>query len=657
MSDPTRETVTAPAPGLHIGVDYYPEHWPESRWPRDAGLMAGMGVDFARMGEFAWHRFEPREGDYDFAWMDRAIEILAAHGIRTILGTPSAAPPAWLIRKHPEILPLDSQGRRAGFGGRHHDCQSNPAYRRSIRRLVTAMARHYRDNPHVVGWQIDNELGNSHDDLCFCRSCVHTFQGWLEEKYGSVEALNEAWGTAFWSQTYNSFTEIDAPRHTVAGKNPSQELDWKRFCSDLIVDFQRLQVDILRRECPRHFITHNLMSFAEKVNYYDLARDLDFVSHDQYPSGFYLSGIDPARSAAQLDVVRSFAGRPFWIMEQQAGASGWGVMGRTPEPGQLALWATQAVAHGADAVCFFRWRTCTVGTEQYWHGILPHHGEPGRRYAELAAWARAIRPQLAELAGSMPEARVAIVYDYDQYWALRIQPQNQALRYVDELQHWYRLFHEQNITVDFIPEGRRLDGYCLVVAPLQYLMRPGQERLYCDYVSGGGHLILGYRAGVKDDSNRVRAGAPLPGALLGGLLGLRIHDYDCLQDAAVGLRAAEDEAVPAGTGTIWADWIELDGAHPLLRYDGYNDDGPAATVHEYGAGRACYFGTRPDHATLARLLVPLLTELGLAPDPASGLEVIERTAGTARWRFRLNHGSAPQGGLPPYGYDITRLDS
>ena len=337
----------------HFGVDYYPEHWPRERWPIDARMMREAGIGLVRMGEFAWAKMEPAEGQFDFAWLDDAIGVLAAEGIQTVLGTPTATPPAWIIERNPEILPVDNTGAVRGFGGRHHDCQSNETYRVHIRRIVRAMAGHFAPDPHVVGWQIDNELGNSHRSLCFCDSCARAFRAWLRVRYKTIEALNQAWGTVFWSQTYSTFDQVPVPLPTPNSHNPSLLLDWKRFCSDLIVNFQRLQVAILREECPRQFVTHNYMGLFDKTNYFDLAEDLDFIAHNQYPLHFRKDRYPvapPERLAATLDLMRGIKRKPFWIMEQQAGPSGWETVSSTPRPGQLRLWTHQAVARGADTI-------------------------------------------------------------------------------------------------------------------------------------------------------------------------------------------------------------------------------------------------------------------------------------------------------------------
>lgn len=622
---------------IHFGTDYYPEHWPKERWETDAKLMKEMGIQVVRLGEFSWHKMEPQEGIYDFSWLDEAIALLGSYGIRIVLGTPSAAPPAWLVNKYPEILPMDRQGRRRGFGGRHHDCQSNQVYRKYVAEIVTAMAQHFAKNSNVVGWQTDNELGNSHGDLCMCPSCRKRFQGWLEKKYASVEALNQAWGTAFWSQEYNSFEEVFTPLITVTGENPSQMLDWKCFCSDLIVEFQQMQVDIIRKYCPGHFITHNCMGFADKVNYFDLSRELDFASHDQYPGGFYgkMPHEDEALMAANLDMTRAFKKQSFWIMEQQSGITGWDIMGRAPVPGQLAAWAEQSIAHGADCVVFFRWRSCTMGTEQYWHGILPHSGNPGRTYAELKAMTQRLSPYMDELAGSMPEAQAAIVFSYRQEYALQIQPQHPKLNYVSQILEYYRELYRRKIPVDFVQESDSLDKYKLVVAPLQYLMDPKLSGKYSNYVAEGGTLVLTMRTGVKDEHNICMSDRELPGAL-GDVCGIEITDYDCLRDVEVPITFEGGEY----TGGKWSDIITLKGAKKLAAYAGeFYAKEACITENAFGKGRAFYIGTEPDRELLERVMGRILEKaqvcgIGTADE---GVELNIRQKENKKWIFAVNH--------------------
>ena len=628
---------------IHFGVDYYPEHWPETRWETDAVLMQKMGIQVVRMAEFSWHKLEPEEGKYDFTWLDRVIALLGRYNIRTVLGTPTAAPPAWMVRKHPQILPIDQEGRVRGFGGRHHDCQSNETYRDYCRKIVTQMAGHYADNEYVIGWQPDNELGNSHQDLCTCDSCRDHFQTWLEKKYQSVDVLNRAWGNAFWSQEYNSFQEIGAPRITVCGENPSMMLDWKRFCSDLIVDFLKEQTDIIRKYCPNHFITHNYMGFADTVNYYDLGELLDFVSHDQYPGLNMMPGegaLDHAPNhvlAATLDVVRSYKNRNFWIMEQQSGITGWQIMGRSPEPGQLSLWTAQSVAHGADAIVYFRWRVCAFGTEQYWHGILPHSGIPGRRYEELSDTIHKLAPVMEQMQTLMPKSEAGIVFSFDQDYAFAIQPNNPKLRYTGQLLKYYKALYNRHIPVDFVPDTGDFEKYKLLIAPLQYLMTPELEEKYFTYVRNGGHLILTMRCGVKDHNNINMTDRELPGRL-SELAGVEVIDYDSL---FTGMAKAQYKGEVYDID-VWSDILRVNGekTEVLAEYASeYYKWTPCVTVNPFGKGACIYIGTEPGEAFMQALMDSVTQAAAIAGlgEADADVELMERQGEITKWLFVMNH--------------------
>ena len=622
---------------IHFGVDYYPEHWAEERWEKDTVLMKQMGIQVVRLAEFSWHKMEPQKGKYDFDWLERIIALLGKHGIKSILGTPSAAPPAWMVNETPDILPIDRQGRRRGFGGRHHDCQSNRVYRGNIENMVTSMAKRFADNQNVIGWQIDNELGNSHHDLCMCDSCRMGFQEWLKKKYHNIEVLNRAWGTAFWSQEYNDFTEVFAPTITVTGENPSAMLDWKCYCSDLIVDFQQQQIEIIRQYCPHHFITHNCMGFADKVNYYDLAKELDFVSHDHYPGGFFakMPNEDDHVLAAMLDLTRSFKKKPFWVMEQQSGITGWEIMGRAPVPGQLSAWAEQSIAHGADAIVFFRWRTCTMGTEQYWHGILPHSGNPGRRYYELKEMIEKLSPFMDEIEGSQSKPDVAIVFSYRQEYALQIQPHHPELNYLKQVLKYYKQLYKRNMPVDFVKDTDDISGYKLVIAPLQYLMTQELEQKYFEYVSNGGRLVLTMRTGVKNAENLCMSDRELPGRL-GELCGIEILDYDCLSGTEVKVRLHAKEYL----ATKWSDIITLKGAESIAEYSSEFYAGtPCITKKTYGSGKAFYIGTEPEEELMERVMENIFAEAGVAGlgTSESGVELAARENQNKKWIFAVNY--------------------
>ena len=621
-----------------FGADYYPEHWPRERWETDAKMMRDLGLDVVRMGEFSWFKMEPEEGRFDFAWLDEAIALLASYGIKTILGTPTAAPPVWIIEQDPTIEPMDDQGRRRHFGGRHHDCQSHPGYRAHIKRFVTAYAEHFGSNPNVIGWQVDNELGNSHDELCFCPHCENRFRQWLKEKYGTVDELNTHWGTAFWSQGYNSFDQVHAPRMTAAGKNPSQELDWKRFCSDLILEFHDFQAKILRAYAPDKFITQNMMGFSDKVSYYELGKQLEFASHDQYPGGFFLGKtpeLPDSRQAAELDFIRSVKQAPYAIMEQQSGITGWQIMGRAPRPGQLGVWAAQSVAHGADAIVFFRWRSCAAGTEQYWHGLLPHSGIPGRTYREAASFIRAMKPLMLEMKGAMPRAEAAILYSYDQEYAIRIQPHHPDLNYIEHLRIYYQALYRRGIPLGFVSAEQDFSPYRALIAPLHYLNSPQSTEKLLTYAANGGTLVLTMRTGVKAMDNICLTDGPLPVGF-SEVAGVTVEEYDCLL-------YGENSVVWDGISypcQKWCDILSPHGAVPLAHYgQAFYAGVPAITRRAYGKGTIYYVGTEMGDALAARFAEELIHHAGLNSlgNTPAGVELACRWKGDKGWLFALNH--------------------
>jgi beta-galactosidase len=627
---------------FEFGTDYYPEHWPEERWETDARLMKDMGIQIVRMAEFAWSRLEPKEGEYDFMWLDKAVDLLGSYGIKSVIGTPSPAPPPWIIKKHPEILPVNSLGQTMGFGGRHHNCQSNKDYRAAVARMVETMSKHYAGNEHVIGWQTDNELGNSHDDLCHCPSCRESFQEWLHFKYASIEELNNRWGTVFWSQEYNDFSQIPTSARCATAHNPSLLLDWKRFHSDLIVSFQQFQLEILRKNCPHQFITHNMMGFFDLVDYFDLGEPLDFISHDQYPTGFFDNpqpGKTPAVLASTLDLMRGIKDQTFWIMEQQSGPTGWMTLGRTPEPGQLALWAAQSVAHGADTVVFFRWRSCAVGTEQYWHGILPHSGVPGRRYEELKQMMSSLSPLMKQFKGALAQTEVGFLYSYEENWALEIQPHHPDLDYISQVQKYYDAFYDEQIPVDFLDRTRDFSSYKLLVAPLLYLMDEALEKKLKEYVKTGGNLILTMRTGVKDSDNLCMSSQALPGKL-GELLGIEIPEYDCLRDQDLRINWCSESDTEEYKGLKWCDVIKLQGAETLACcLDGWHKGNPVITENTFGEGTAWYVGTEPNKALMSQMVSYIKDSLGLKPlgMVQDGVELVRRKTEKCSYLFALNH--------------------
>lgn len=581
-----------------LGVDYYPEHWPEERWPIDAELMQEAGISVVRLAEFAWSKLEPSERDFQFHWLDRALGILASRGIRAVLGTPTAAPPAWLVEKHRDILPLDEMRRPLEFGARLHRCLANPTFRQYSRAITTAMAKHYRKHPCVIGWQTDNEFSGNR---CYCGVCAERFRQWLERKYGSLDALNRAWGTAFWSQEYSAWSQVPLPWRTTCGSmahNPSLLLDYYRFASDITVEFQHEQVEILRKHCPKHFVTHNFMGLHDGVNYYDLAAELDFVSWDNYPSG---------SAALPHDVMRGIQGRNFWIMEEKCGHTGWNQMSPIPRPGQVRAWAWQAVGHGADAIVFFRWRSCRSGTEQFWEGILNHDALPGRRYREVAQLGRELRQIGAEIDGTTPRNQVAILHSYDQIWALQVQPQTQGFSFGVWLARYHEGLHRLGVGTDVVSTKADLAHYKLVIAPPLYLLDDGLAERLERYVANGGHLIVSARSGVKNEDNYARD-EQLPGPLA-RVVGAVVEEYDAIGEAINVIELWDGTRFEV---TCWCDVLKEHGAETAATYvrDFYARR-PAITVNDFGKGRAWYVGTLPEERCFRHFLRSVVDGLGI----------------------------------------------
>lgn len=618
---------------MYVGVDYYPEHWPRERWETDAEMMQAAGFNIVRLAEFAWIFMEPEEGRFTFDWLDEALEVLRESGISAILCTPTAAMPAWAPRKYPEVLATKTDGTRIVWGVRKNNCFTSGAYRLLSERITRAMAEHFAATPNVVGWQTDNEFGAP---VCYCATCRTEFQDWLRARYHSVEALNRAWGTHFWGHNVTRWEEVVIPTEP-GSHNPSSLLDWQRFYSWLNVRFQREQVRILREVCPHHFVTHNFMGLFSDLNYYDLAEDLDFVSWDNYPVGGPPE--IPYASSAAADVMRGLKRQNFWIMEQTAGPPGWGVFGRNPRPGEIRKVAYQQLAHGADAQVWFRWRTCTAGREQYWHGLLGHDGKGLRRYREAAQTAEEYHRLAPDLAGTTLEPQVAMIYDYESIWALRFQPGFPQNNYHAALHRYYDALFRAGVNVDMVRPGQDLSPYRAVLAPDLYILPdPLAERL-SDYVRGGGVFLTDCRAGVKDE-NSLAHPRTLPG-LLSDPLGITIEEYETLPEGVEHHLRGPLGGERRFTAHQYADWLTPTGAEALAGYDSwYLEPFAAATRHQFGSGWGYYVGTvvrEPEFYDA--LIADLLAHAGVAPlvKPPLGVEVSLRTGGDQRLLFLVNH--------------------
>jgi beta-galactosidase len=635
-----------PAKGhMLIGVDYYPEHWPGERWETDIKLMKGAGFNTVRLAEFSWIKMEPVEGQFEFGWLDDVIKVLARYDINVILGTPTAVMPAWVARKYPETLRQKPDGTRIVWGGRKHNCFSSGTYRLLSERITRAMAEHFAGAPNVIGWQTDNEFGGGE---CHCQSCLAEFQDWLRNKYGTLDALNRAWGNHFWGLNFTTWGEITFPDNrtdeTWAMGNPSACLDFNRFTSWLRVRFQADQVRILRRICPDDFVTHNFMGLYSELDYYDLAGDLDFVAWDNYPIWSGKPDI-PYGASLAADITRGLKNKNFLIMEQTAGPCGWGAFGRNPWPGEIRKIAYQQLAHGSDGQIWFRWRTCTVGREQYWHGLLGHDGRPLRRYDEATQTAKEFLKLEDHLRGTTVVSDVAILYDYDNLWSLNFQPGYSGNSLQSAIMRYYNALFRAGVNADIVNRNSNINQYKLVLAPDLSLMPDETAHKLSQYVENGGILLTDCRTGVKDCNNLCHERS-LPGSL-SPVLGIRIEEYSALGSDT--WYTVKGTAGLDGTYTAinYVDWVTPGGCQTVASYADQWHMKPfsAVTRNGYGKGKGWYVGAiLKEESFYDNLIAELLEDARIQPlvKPPNGVEASIRQGNRWKLLFLMNHTEQPK---------------
>ncbi|MEV4074062.1 beta-galactosidase [Nonomuraea fuscirosea] len=617
--------------GLLFGGDYNPEQWPEEVWAEDAELMRAAGVNLVTVGVFSWARLEPEPGRHDFGWLDRVLDLMAANGIAVDLATPTASPPPWLGHRWPETLPVDEGGHRLWYGSRNQFCPSSPVYRERALAIAGALADRYAGHPALALWHVGNELG----EVCHCDVSAEAFRGWLRARYGDLGTLNEAWGTTFWSQGYGDWAEVLPPRRAPYIVNPSQRLDWWRFSSDALLGHFRAERDVLRERTPGIPVTTNFMGLFKRADYWSFAAQEDVVANDWYPEpGDPLS---PARTALTHDLMRGLAGgRPWMLMEQSTSAVNWRPHNLPKPPGQFRLESLQAVARGADGLCYFQWRASRFGAERFHAAMVPHAGADTRLHAEVRAHGQELRG-LAGLAGEPVPARVAMVFGWENWWALeeRGRPSDR-LNAVDQLLAYYVPFFERGVSVDVVPPSADLSSYALVVVPNLFLVADEDARALSAYVRGGGVLVVGPFSGVVDPRGHVRTG-PFP-APLREVLGAAGEEW---------LPAPDDRPVRCRwsggaefTASTWTELLRAEGAEVVAEFtEGDLAGRPAVTRHRAGNdGVAWYVGTMPEPAALGVLAARVLADAGVkeaVPDLPPGVEAVRR----GEVLFLLNHGA------------------
>jgi len=646
---------------MYFGVDYHPEQWvypyggnpdnPEATWQKDAELMQAAGVNVARMGEFTWGLCEPEEGKYDFSWLKRVMNILGREGIKIVLATPTAAPPTWLARKHPEILPIDEQGLTKHEGTRRAVCLNSDAYWTYSKRIVTQMAVALGNHPHLIAWQIDNGLGGHFTEASFNEDTRRDWHAWLEAKYETIEKLNECMGLRHWGQVVSRWDEVPMPMAAPAPHNPALVLDWCRFCSDTIVQFAKMQADLLHEATPNCPVTTNLRPLLHRFDHFDLAEVIDFVSIES------TAALKPksAELACEIDMLRSLkksgirspdGDTGFWVMEQKAGNVSWQDVNSLVRPGVLRMFTYQLISRGATAILFFRWRQPRFGTEKFHGAVLAHNGrKDGRVFKEVAQLGEEMRLLAPSLEGTRVKSDVAILYTHDNEWALQQPNQpNKHFNLREHIQFFYTALHDRNIAVDFARPVEDLSGYKIVIAPSLHLLGGGEADRLKLYVQNGGVLVATFNTGLVNEHN-IAPDDGYPNALT-DLFGLEVLEFDQLPPGE------ENHLIFKGTfptshlhpARLWCDIIEPRDCQVLATYakDFYSGR-PALTMHSYGLGKAIYIGTLSHQPFYGDLVVWLRQMCNLHPllKVPDNVEVSMREKDGSRIFFLLNHQASP----------------
>jgi beta-galactosidase len=646
---------------MYFGVDYYPEQNvypyggtpenPEAAWATDVELMQAAGVNVVRLGEFTWGLCEPEEGRYDFGWLQRVMDLLGKGGIQVVLATPTAAPPLWLTQKHPEILPMDERGLVRHEGTRRAVCLNSDVFWDYSKRLVEQMARALGAHPQLIAWQIDNGLGGHFTEAAFNEATRRDWQGWLEAKYETVERLNQLMGLRHWGQVVSRWDQVPMPMAAPTTHNPALVLDWCRFCSDTIVQFVKMQAEVLHQLTPQCPVTTNLRPLLHRFDHFDLAEAIDFVSIEstgalRAKSAELAGEIDLLRSLKKTGIRTPDGDTGFWVMEQKAGNVTWQEVNSLVRPGLLRMFTYQLVSRGATAILFFRWQQPRFGTEQFHGAVLPHKArQDGRIFKEVAQLGEEFKLLAPALKGTRVQAEVCILYSHDSEWALQQPNQpNQYFNLREHIQLFYSALHDRNVAVDFARPAEDLSRYKLVLAPSLHLLAGGEADRLKLYVQNGGTLVGTFNTGLVDEHNLApESGYPHD---LTDLFGMEVVEFDPLPPGE------ENHLTFKGTfptshlhpARLWCDLIEPRDCQVLATYakDFYAGK-PAMTLHSYGLGKAVYIGTQ-SHAHFYGDLVTWLLQmcnLHAALKVPDTVEVSLRQKDNALLFFLLNHQPSP----------------
>jgi len=648
----------SPLPGkILYGCDYNPEQWSEDIWQEDMRLMRLAHVNMVSINIFSWALIEPEPGHYHFDQLDRIMDLLHKNGITADLATATASPPTWMSRLYPTMLPVTHEGVRMTHGSRQHYCPNSPDFHRKTAELVQHLAEHYANHPALKMWHLNNEYG-CHIAQCYCDNCATAFRSWLQERYHSLANLNDAWGTNFWSQHYYDWEDIFPPRLSPTFSNPGQSLDYWHFMSDSLLGCYRIEEDILRTATPSIPLTTNFMVAFKPVDGYEWAKHVDIVSFDMYPP----YGTPAAFNALHHDLMRSLKnGQPHMVMEQSPSEVNWMAQNPQKRPGQMRLHTLQAIAHGADGMMFFQWRQSKAGAEKYHAAVVTHEGnEHNRIFRQCAQVGIELEKIAPAVVGTRVHADVAIVMDWENWWAVEYRPApSDRLHYMEFIDTYYRPFHQLNVAVDIVNPDSDISKYRVVVAPLLYMVSPGVAANLTQFVEHGGTLLTTFYSGIVDEHDHVGLGG-YPSELR-KLLGIHIEELDPWTPEMANELVIKEGAL---TGTypcdLWGEVLHLEGAQAIGSFaHDYYAHSPALTVNKFGEGQAYYIATQSSKEFTAKLIKELCQEAQVAAvlQTSANIEVTKRVHGDGREiYFLLNHTSQAQQTKLPAGTFTSLLD-
>jgi beta-galactosidase len=608
---------------LFFGGDYNPEQWSKDVWKQDIELMQKANVNLVSLGIFSWAKLEISDGNYQFGWLDEVMDLLHAGGISVDLANATASPPAWLSSKHPEILPVNFDGIRLEFGGRQAYCAASTVYKKKAAQLTEKLAERYAKHPAVVMWHVNNEYG-CHAPYCYCDASRDAFVGWLKNKYASIDELNTSWGTDFWSQRYYNWEEIPAPKRTPDGThpNPGAQIDFRRFTSEITLDLFKTERDIIKKYDKVNPVTTNFMSmkFTHAMDYFAWSKEVDFVSTDHYLAQHDIENhIDLAQMA---DLTRGFAnGKQWLLMEHSSSAVNWQPRNYAKTPGQEKRNAMSFVARGSQGAMYFQWRQSQAGSERFHSAMVPHAGEDTRVYreiTELGAWLNE-HPDLAN--HETTRADVAMVYDYEQMWAMmQDNLPTEDVSYPETVAAWYRALYKEGISVDFVPADvdlSTLKGYKLVLMPMVHMLSDTQEQVFTDYATSGGNLVVGYFSNISDRTLRVKLGG-YGGALVKDVIGVYVEEFYPFREATVELSNGYQ-------AKLWGELSRLNGAELVAEFKTGQALGSVAIAkRKLGSSTAWYQGTELTDDSQRAFFRGIAADLGIKATGLESTEVIKR---------------------------------